>query len=81
MKIFLASILNFALFQSCINNKILGKFFFIGPLWGEQRLFRVVLRLRGMQKNFQDMPKNFYFFDLSQNFFSFQHEKVYCTFF
>ncbi len=23
----------------------------IGPLWGELRLFRVVLRLRGMKKN------------------------------
>ncbi len=25
----------------------------IGPLWGELRLFRVVLRLRGMKKNFK----------------------------
>ncbi len=25
----------------------------IGPLWGELRLFRVVLGLRGMKKNFK----------------------------
>ena len=27
--------------------------FFIGPLWGELRLFRAVLRLRGMEKKFK----------------------------
>ncbi len=61
MKIFLASILNFVLFQCqlCIYNKILVKnFFFIGPLWGELRLFRVVLRLRGM-KNIFKIGQNF----------------------
>jgi hypothetical protein len=30
--------------------------FLIGPLWGELRLFRVVL------KNYQDRPKIFFFF-------------------
>ena len=34
----------------------------IGPLWGELRLFRVVLRLRGMKKNFKIGKKNFLFF-------------------
>ncbi len=34
----------------------------IGPLWGELRLFRVVLRLRRMKRKFQDRPKNFLFF-------------------
>ena len=33
----------------------------IGPLWGELRLFRGVLRLCGMKKNFQDRPKIFLF--------------------
>jgi hypothetical protein len=31
--------------------RFLGIFFFIGPLWGELRLFRAVIRLRGMKKN------------------------------
>jgi hypothetical protein len=35
------------------NNKILGKIFLIRPLWGELRLFRIVLRLRGMKKFFK----------------------------
>ncbi len=36
----------------------------IGPLWGELRLFRVVLRLRGMKKNFELGQNfvNFFFF-------------------
>ena len=33
----------------------------IGPLWGELRLFRVVLRLRGMKKIFKIGQKIFYF--------------------
>ena len=33
----------------------------IGPLWGELRLFRVVIRLRGMKKNLQDRPKKILF--------------------
>jgi hypothetical protein len=33
----------------------------IGPLWGELRLFRVVLRLRGMKKNFKIGQKFFFF--------------------
>ncbi len=33
----------------------------IGPLWGELRLFRVVLGLRGMKKNFKiGQKKNFF---------------------
>ena len=31
----------------------------IGPLWGELRLFRVVLGLRGMKKIFKIGQKNF----------------------
>jgi hypothetical protein len=38
------------------------KNFLIGPLWGELRLFRVVLRLRGMKKNFKIGQNFFYFF-------------------
>ena len=34
----------------------------IGPLWGELRLFRVVLGLRGMNKIFKIGPKIFFFF-------------------
>ncbi len=34
----------------------------IGPLWGELRLFRVVLGLRGMKKMFKIGQKNFFFF-------------------
>ena len=41
------------------NNKILVKKILIGPLWGELRLFRVVLRLRGMKKFFKIGPKFF----------------------
>jgi hypothetical protein len=33
-----------------------------GPLLGEVRFFRVVLGLRGMEKNFEVGPKNFFFF-------------------
>ncbi len=36
-----------------LNIKILGKLFVIGPLWGELRLVRVVLRLRGTKKIFK----------------------------
>jgi hypothetical protein len=35
--------------------------FFIGPLWGELRLFRVILRLRRMKKNFM-IGQNFFLF-------------------
>ncbi len=34
----------------------------IGPLWVELRLFRVVLRLRGMKKFFELGKKNILFF-------------------
>ncbi len=34
----------------------------IGPIWGELRLFRVVLRLRGMKKIFELGQKNILFF-------------------
>jgi hypothetical protein len=55
MRIFLASILNFVLCQCwlCIKNKILVKIFLTGPLWEELQLFRVVLGLRRMKKNFK----------------------------
>ena len=36
------------------------KKFFIGPLLGEVRFFRVVLGLRGMKKNFE-LGQNFFF--------------------
>jgi hypothetical protein len=39
-----------------------GENFLIGPLWGELRLFRVVLRLRGMKKIFELIQKIFSFF-------------------
>jgi hypothetical protein len=39
-----------------------GKQFLIGPLWGELRLFRVVLRLRGMKTIFELGQKNILFF-------------------
>jgi hypothetical protein len=42
----------------------------IGPLWGELRLFRVVLRLRGMKKKFQDRPKFFFIFKIIYDPFS-----------
>ncbi len=41
--------------------KILQKKSLIGPLLGEVRFFRVVLGLRGMKKNFELGPKNFFF--------------------
>jgi hypothetical protein len=41
----------------------------IGPLWGELRLFRVVLRLRGTKKNFK----------IGQNFFYFLNHILYDT--
>ncbi len=43
------------------NNKILVNKILIGPLWGELRLFRVVLGLRGMEKFFKIGQKNFLF--------------------
>ena len=39
----------------------------IGPLWGELRLFRVVLRLRGMKKIFEIGQKNIFLFFLFMN--------------
>jgi hypothetical protein len=39
-----------------------GNNFLIGPLWGELRLFRVILRLRGMKKIFKIGQKVFLFF-------------------
>ncbi len=34
----------------------------IVPLWGELRLFRVVLGLEGNEKKFQDRPKKIFFY-------------------
>jgi hypothetical protein len=42
--------------------KFYKKNFWIGPLLGEVRFFRVVLGLRGMKKNFELGKKNFFFF-------------------
>ncbi len=39
-----------------------GKNFLIGPLWRELRLFRVVLRLRGMKKIFWARSKKYFIF-------------------
>ena len=39
----------------------------IGPLWGELRLFRVVLRLRGMKQIFELGQKNIFFNFLFMN--------------
>jgi hypothetical protein len=63
-EIFLASILKFVLFLCylCQNIRILQKKFLIRPLLGEVRFFRVVLRLRGMKKNFELGQKNIFFF-------------------
>ncbi len=51
----LASIVHFVLFHCwlCINKKCLGKNLLIGSLWGELRLFRVVLRLNRTKKIFK----------------------------
>ncbi len=64
MRIFLASILNFLLFQCqlCINNKILVNNFFDGPLWGElATIIPRSSRTTRNEKNFQDRPKIFFF--------------------
>ncbi len=64
MRIFLASILNFVLFQCklCINNEILVRNFFIGPLWGGAMIISRSLKTTRNEKNFQDRPKCFLFF-------------------
>jgi hypothetical protein len=56
IEIFLTPILEFVLFL------------LIGPLLGEVRFFRVVLRLRGMKKNFEIGQKFFYFFFIYEPF-------------
>ncbi len=40
----------------------MGEKFLIGPLWGELRLFREVLRLHGMKKIFELGQKNIFIF-------------------
>ena len=69
MRFFLASILKFVIFlcKLCQNIKILLKNFLIGPVLGEVRFFRVVLRLCGMKKNFELGGKNIF------GFFSFMN--------
>jgi hypothetical protein len=64
MRIFLASILNFVLFQCYLfqNIKILQKNFLIGPVLKEVRFFRVVLGLRGMKNFFELGQKNIFLF-------------------
>jgi hypothetical protein len=63
MRIFLASILNFVLFNCylCQNIKILQKNFLICPVLEEVRFFRVVLGLHGMKKIFELGQKNIFF--------------------
>ncbi len=63
MRIFLASILNFVLFQCwlCINNKILVNKFFDCTILGGAMIIPRSLRTKRNEKNFQDRPFFFFF--------------------
>jgi hypothetical protein len=63
MRIFLASILNFVLFQCqlCINNKILVKNFFDWTIMGGATIIPRSPRTTQNEKMFQDRPKKFSF--------------------
>jgi hypothetical protein len=63
MRIFLASILNFVLFQCylCINNKILVKIFFDWTIMGGATIIPRSPRTTRNGKKFQDRP-NFFLF-------------------
>ncbi len=69
MRIFLASILNFVLFQSylCINNKISVKIFFDWTIMGGATIIPRSLKTTRNEKNFQDRPKNVLFFKSYMN--------------
>jgi hypothetical protein len=64
MRIFLASILNFVLFQCklCINNKILVKKIFDWTIMGGATIIPRSPRTTRNEKNFQDRPNFFLFF-------------------
>ncbi len=70
IEIFLASILKFVIFlyfyvkilRFCTQKK------FIGPVLGEVRFFHVVLRLRGMKKNFELGQTNIFSFFIYEPF-------------
>ncbi len=57
---FLASILNFVLFQ-CINNKILVKNMFDWTIMGGATIIPRSIKTTRNEKNFQDRPKKFIF--------------------
>ncbi len=63
MRIFLASILNFVLFQCslCINNKILVTNFFDWTIMGGATIIPRSLETMRNEKIFQDRPKKFLF--------------------
>jgi hypothetical protein len=63
MRIFLASILNFVLFQCklCINNKILVKNICDWTIMGGATIIPLSPRTTRNEKKFQDRPKNFIF--------------------
>ncbi len=64
MRICLASILNFALFDGwlCINNKILGIQFFDWTTMGGDTIIPRSPKTTPNEKKFQDGPKNFFNF-------------------
>jgi hypothetical protein len=63
MRIFLASILNFVLFQCylCLNNKILVKNFFYWTIMGGATIIPRSPRTTRNEKNFKVGPKFFFF--------------------
>jgi hypothetical protein len=63
MRIFLASILNFVLFQCslCINNKISVKNFFDWTIMGGATIIPRSLKTTRNEKIFQDRPKKILF--------------------
>ncbi len=64
MRIFLALILNFVLFQCwlCRNSKILVKIFFDWTIMGGVTIIPCSPKITRNEKNFQDRPKIFLFF-------------------
>jgi hypothetical protein len=64
MRIFLASILNFVLFQCylCINNKILVKTFFDWTITRGATIIPRSPKTTRNEKKFQDRPNFFYIF-------------------
>jgi hypothetical protein len=66
MRIFLASILNFVLFHCllCINNKIFGERFFDWSIMRGATIIPRSLQTTLSEKNFQDRPNFFFFFQI-----------------